>query len=63
VPKVLGMSLRRARARVASAGCRVGRVRRAQSRRRSGLVIAQSPRARTRLPRGSRVNLVVSRQR
>jgi beta-lactam-binding protein with PASTA domain len=41
----------------------VGRVRRARSRARSGLVIAQRPRAGTRQPAGRRVNLTVSRGR
>jgi uncharacterized delta-60 repeat protein len=60
VPRVVGLSLIRARARIRSAQCRVGRVRRARSARPRGRVISQSPRAGRSLPRGSRVGLVVS---
>ena len=60
VPRVVGLTLNRARARIRSAHCRVGRVRRAHSARRRGHVISQRPRAGRRLPRGSRVNLVIS---
>jgi uncharacterized delta-60 repeat protein len=63
VPRVLGLSLGRARARIRSARCRVGRVTRVRSNRRRGRVVSQRPRPGRRLPRGSRVHLVVSRGR
>ncbi|HET7856698.1 MAG TPA: PASTA domain-containing protein [Gaiellaceae bacterium] len=62
VPRVVGLRLTPARARIRRAGCRTGRVRRARSRR-VGRVLAQNPRAGTRRPRGARVNLVVGRRR
>ena len=62
VPNARGMHLRRARAAIAQAGCRVGEVDFARSRRVSrGRVISQTPRPGTRVPEGGRVNLVVSR--
>jgi hypothetical protein len=61
VPRVIGMRLLRAKARIRRAGCSVGRVRGARSRR-VGRVIRQSPRAGMRLARGARVNLVVGRR-
>ena len=60
VPYVVGLTLARARARIRSAHCRVGRVRRAHSARRREHVISQRPRAGRRLASGSRVALVVS---
>jgi Tol biopolymer transport system component len=61
VPRVVGFRLATARARIVRAKCRVGRVRRARSRR-VGRVLSQSPRARSVRPRGTRVNLVVGRR-
>jgi len=61
VPRVGGLRLAAARARIRRGHCSVGRVRRAHSRR-VGRVIAQKPRAGTRLRRGGRVNLVVGRR-
>ena len=63
VPRVVGLTLGRARVRLRSAHCKVGRVRRARSTRRRGRVTSQHPRAGRRLPGGSRVSLVVSRGR
>jgi hypothetical protein len=63
VPKVVGKRLATARRLIVRARCRVGRVRRARSRRATGRVLSQSPRAGVRRARGSRVNLVVSRGR
>jgi hypothetical protein len=60
VPAVRGRLLARARARIAAAHCRVGKLRYARSRLKKGLVVAQSPRAGGSLPRGGRVNLIVS---
>jgi hypothetical protein len=58
VPRVVGLRLARAKARIRSANCRLGRLRRVRSTR-PGRVLAQSPRAGTRRPRGTRVNLVI----
>src|SRR6266508_4157588 len=62
VPRVIGLRLAAARTRIRRANCRVGRVRRARSRR-VGRVLAQRPRAGVRRPRGTRVNLVVGSRR
>jgi Right handed beta helix region/PASTA domain len=63
VPAVKGKHLRVARKRIVAARCRLGRVRLVRSRRAKGIVLAQRPRAGRKLPRGTRVNLVVSRGR
>ena len=63
VPRVVGKKLPAARRLITRARCRVGRVRRARSARARGRVLSQSPRAGARRPRGTRVNLVVSRGR
>jgi beta-lactam-binding protein with PASTA domain len=61
VPRVIGLRLPTARTRIRRANCRVGRVRRARSRR-VGRVLRQSPRPGVRRARGTRVNLVVGRR-
>jgi hypothetical protein len=62
VPNVIGRTLARARAALARAHCRAGRVTRAfWSEGTKGRVIAQHPRAGKRLPQGARVDLLVSR--
>ena len=61
VPRVIGLTLVRARTRIRRAHCSVGRIRRAHSRR-VGRVISQSPRPGTVKPRGFRVKLVVGRR-
>ena len=61
VPRVIGLRLAPAKARIRRAHCSVGRIRRAKSSR-VGRVIRQSPRPGTRLRRGGRVNLVVGRR-
>jgi PASTA domain/Copper binding proteins, plastocyanin/azurin family len=63
VPHVIGKTLPVARRTIVRAHCRVGRVRRARSRRASGRVLSQSLRAGVNRPRGTRVNLLVSRGR
>ena len=50
-----------ARRMITRAHCRVGRVRRAESRRPRGRVVKQSPRWGVKRARGARVSLVVSR--
>jgi Tol biopolymer transport system component len=61
VPRVVGLRLATARKRIGRAHCRVGRVRRARSRR-VGRVLSQSPRAGSVRPSGTRVKLVVGRR-
>ena len=61
VPRVRGKKLAAARRAIRRAKCRVGRVRKARSRRPSGRVLAQTPRPGRRLAVGTKVNLVVSR--
>jgi PASTA domain len=61
VPRVVGLRLVRARRAIRRANCSVGRVRGVRSRAARGRVVRQSPRARTRLRRGAKVTLVISR--
>jgi beta-lactam-binding protein with PASTA domain len=61
VPRVIGMTLARARSRIRARHCRVGRVRRVHSTR-VGRVIKQTPRPGTVRARGTKVNLVVGRR-
>jgi subtilisin family serine protease len=61
VPALVGRRLSRARAEIARAGCRLGRVRRVRSRGRSGRVVRQHPRAGTRLAPHGRVALTLAR--
>ena len=64
VPKVVGKRLAVAKRAITRARCRVGRIRRAWSKKKArGMVVKQTPRAGVRRPRGTRVNLVVSRGR
>jgi subtilisin family serine protease len=64
VPNVKGKTVRAARIALNRAKCTLGRVTRAYSSRlRAGRVVAQSRRPGARLPRGARVNVVVSRGR
>jgi thermitase len=62
VPNVRGKTAAQARRLLASRRCALGRIGRAYSvRMRRGRIIAQSRRPGLRLPRGTRVNVVVSR--
>jgi hypothetical protein len=62
VPKVVGKTLAKAKAAIKRRHCRTGRVARAFSKKvRSGRVLAQRPKAGKHLPKGARVNLVISR--
>ena len=64
VPNVKAKPLPTAKRALVRAGCRVGSVRSVRSTRvRKGRVVAQSIRARSRLRRGTRVGLLVSRGR
>jgi hypothetical protein len=63
-PKLRGKALPDARRAIARANCRLGKVRRAYSKRaKRGRVISQRPKPGTALPNGGKVNLVVSRGR
>jgi serine protease AprX len=62
VPSVRGKTVRTARATLTRRRCRLGRVTRAYSGKvRTGRIIRQSRRPGVRLPRGTRVNVLVSR--
>jgi hypothetical protein len=62
VPRVVGLSLAKARAKVRRAHCSVGSVRRkASSRAKRGRVLAQAVKAGRTLRSGARVNLTVGR--
>jgi beta-lactam-binding protein with PASTA domain len=62
VPNVIGKLLPKAKVRIAQAHCRVGTVRRKPSTlKKKGRVLAQKPRAGTKLKNGARVNLTVGK--
>jgi beta-lactam-binding protein with PASTA domain len=61
VPRVIGLKLGKAKARIRAKHCSVGRVLRSRSRR-IGRVIGQSPRAGAIRRRGFPVKLVVGRR-
>ena len=62
VPKVIGMTLGRAKAAIVSHHCRVGTVTRAFSPQKTrGRVLAQRPSAGKKLPNGTKVKLVVGK--
>lgn len=63
VPILRGKTLAQARRLLSARKCALGRVKRSFSRIKAGRVIAQSRRPGARLPRRSRVNVVVSRGR
>jgi beta-lactam-binding protein with PASTA domain len=62
VPNVVGMTVGKAKSRLARAHCGVGNVtRRASSAARKGKVLAQSPSPRKRLRNGAKINLTVGK--
>jgi hypothetical protein len=62
VPKVLGMSLAKARRTLTRAHCGVGAIsRKFSTRAKSGKVVAQGPRRGLKLRNGARVNLAIGR--
>ena len=64
VPSVAGKKLPAAKQAIGQAGCRVGKIRRAYSKRvRNGRVVSSAPRPHRVLHGGGKVNLVVSRGR
>lgn len=61
VPRLKGLTLRAATARLGASGCDLGRRRTVRtSRRRAGRVVAQSPHARVRRPAGTKVRVSVA---
>ena len=63
VPRVVGKQLTSGRRLIRRAGCRVGPVRRMQSRRREGTILSQAPGSGARFWSPAPVRLVVSRGR
>ena len=61
VPSLRGRTLTRARAALAAAGCRLGKVKRVHASVRRGRIIRSTPRAHRVRPAGARVSVVVSR--
>jgi len=57
---VIGLTLRKAKQAISRAGCRIGRIRRARSGRKVGIVIGQRPKAKALVRKGTAVALVVS---
>jgi subtilisin family serine protease len=63
VPRLKGKTLVAAKRALVRARCAIGRISRRRSPVRKGRVIAQSPRAGSRRPRGARVSVTISRGR
>jgi beta-lactam-binding protein with PASTA domain len=61
VPRVVGLTLKKAKSKLRSKHCGVGRIRKVHSRR-AGRVISQSPKAGVTKPAGFKVKLVVGRR-
>jgi uncharacterized repeat protein (TIGR01451 family) len=62
VPRVIGQTLAKARAKIVKAHCRVGKItRRASTSKKRGRVLAQRPRPGRHVSRGTRVNLTLGR--
>jgi beta-lactam-binding protein with PASTA domain len=59
---VIGLTLKKAKAKIRKAHCKVGKVRRTRSQRPPGRVIRQSPPPGTAKPNGFKVKLVVGRR-
>jgi serine/threonine-protein kinase len=60
VPKLVGLSLERARAVVAQAGLRVGEIAQRRDRAQAGTVLAQDPSAGVPIERGAAVRLLIA---
>ena len=63
VPRLKGLTLKKAKAKLKKAHCRLGRVTKKRSAKRKGRVIAQRPKAGKKLKSGGRVAVVLSRGR
>jgi beta-lactam-binding protein with PASTA domain len=62
VPRVIGLTLKKAKSRIRAKHCGVGKVTRRASSRRVGRVIKQTPKAGAVKPAGFKVKLVVGRR-
>jgi hypothetical protein len=63
VPRLAGLTLTKARARLRGTNCLLGKVSKKKSRSRRGAVVAQRPGARRQVTAGTRIALVLSRGR
>src|SRR4051795_8426130 len=63
VPKLIGLTLKKAKAKLKKAHCRLGKVTKRKSRKHKGHVIAQKPKPKTKRAAGSKVRVVLSRGR
>ena len=63
VPKLIGLTLAKTKARLKKAHCRLGKVTKKRSPKRKGRVIAQRPKPRSHVKPGTRVAVVLSRGR
>jgi beta-lactam-binding protein with PASTA domain len=62
VPRVIGLSLPKAKARIRNHRCSVGRVtKKFSTLKKRGKVLAQAPKAGKHLKRGAKVNLIVGK--
>ena len=62
MPRVVGLTLTRAKAKIRTAHCRTGKItRKVSSQRKKNHVLAQSPRPGRRLANGARVRLTVGK--
>jgi len=62
VPKLVGLSLKKAKAKIKKAHCRVGKVEKAPSAaNKNGKVLKQSPKAGKKLKNGGRVNVTIGK--
>jgi uncharacterized repeat protein (TIGR01451 family) len=62
VPKVVGKTLKKARARIKKAHCRVGKItKKASTKKRKGRVLKQKPKPGKRLKPNAKVNLIVGK--
>jgi Tol biopolymer transport system component len=61
VPRVIGLKIAAARAKIGKRNCLVGRIKRVRAKGRAGRVLAQNPKAGSKRPRGFKVKLTVGR--
>jgi serine/threonine-protein kinase len=62
VPKVVGLTLAKAKAKIKKAHCRVGKItKKHSSKKKKGKVLKQSPKAGKHLAAASKVNLTVGK--
>jgi len=62
VPKVVGLTLAKAKAKIRKAHCGVGKIKKkVSSRKKKGRVLSQKPKPGKTLPAGSKVNLTVGK--